>query len=286
VQVNDTRRWYPIDGHPRRRINLFTVSATKGDAGHVTPQQAMARRVFDRLFPAEPRQRVAFHQEVVARLPATGRVLDVGCGTNLELAGYRTAQREVWGVDFQAHPQLSHTEWFRLLDPDGTIPFPAGHFDIVAACWVLEHVREPRRFVAEVERVLRPGGCLIALTVSGHHYVTWIARAARLLPEGVVQRLVRRLYARDARDRFPAYYRMNTIGQLATACAGTSLSVEGNARFADQGYFGFSNAARTMATVCDWSLEQIAPGWGRIYLTVVCRKSDGPSRPGVTQQSL
>jgi SAM-dependent methyltransferase len=257
------------------------MASTVGDS-----RQAMARRLFERLFPAEPRQRVAFHREVAARLPAVGRVLDLGCGKNVELAGYRTAQREVWGVDFQAHPQLSHQEWFRLLDPDGTIPFPAGHFDIVAACWVLEHVREPQRFMAEVERVLRPGGWLIALTVSGHHYVTWVTRVVGLLPGGVAPRLVRRLYKREARDRFPAYYRMNTVGQLTGACTGTSLEVERIARFADQGYFGFSNAARTMATVCDWSLEQVAAGWGRIYLTVVCRKSDGPSRPGVTQQSL
>jgi len=232
----------------------------------------MTRRLFDRLFPGEPRQRVAFHQEIVARLPDTGRVLDLGCGKNLELAGYRNPQREVWGVDFQSHPHLSHAEWFRLLGPDGTIPFPAGHFDIVAACWVLEHVREPQRFMAEVERVLRPGGWLIALTVSGRHYVTWITRAVGLLPESVVQRLVRRLYKREAHDRFPAYYRMNTARQLTGACAGTPLEVERIARFADQGYFGFSREVRAIATVCDWLLEHVAAGWGRIYLTVVCRK--------------
>ena len=236
-------------------------------------RKAMSRRIFERLFPDEPRHRVAFHREVVARLSETGRVLDLGCGRNLELAGYRTAQRDVWGVDFQAHPHLSHAEWFRLLDAAGTIPFPAGHFDIVAACWVLEHVREPQRFMAEVERVLRPGGWLIALTVSGHHYVTWVTRAVSFLPEGVVHRLVRRLYKREAHDRFPAYYRMNTVRRLTRACAGTSLEVEGIGRFADQGYFGFSNAARSIATACDWSLEQVASGWGRIYLTVVCQKN-------------
>jgi SAM-dependent methyltransferase len=237
----------------------------------------MARRFFERLFPDEPRQRVAFHQEVVARVPETGRVLDLGCGKNFELAGYRTAQRDVWGVDFQAHPHLSHAEWFRLLDPEGTIPFPAGHFDIVAACWVLEHVREPQHFIAEVERVLRPGEWLIALTVSGRHYVTWASRAVGLLPEGIVHRLVRRLYKREAYDRFPAYYRLNTVRQLTGACRGTSLEVERIVRFADQGYFGFSNAARSIATVCDWSLEQMVEGWGRIYLTVVCRKNPSNS---------
>ena len=197
-------------------------------------------------------------------------MLDLGCGRNVELASYRTAQREIWGVDVQAHPQLSHAEWFRLLDAAGTIPFPDGYFDLVTACWVLEHVREPRRFVAEVERVLRPGGRLIALTVSGDHYVTWITRGIGLLPDAVVQPLVRRLYKREGHDRFQAYYRMNTVVQLRRVCSGTSLELERVNRFADQGYFGFSRAAEAMAKVLDWWLEKLAAGRGCIYLMVVC----------------
>jgi hypothetical protein len=38
------------------------------------------------------------------------------------------------------------------------LSFPSGHFDAVVSCDVLEHVNEPARALAEIVRVLRPGG--------------------------------------------------------------------------------------------------------------------------------
>jgi len=51
-------------------------------------------------------------------------------------------------------------------------------------------------FMAEVDRVLRQGGALIALTVSGSHYVTWITRGIGRLPDVVSRDIVKRLYDR------------------------------------------------------------------------------------------
>lgn len=44
------------------------------------------------------------------------------------------------------------------------LPFPAGSFDLVVAVAVLEHVAEPTRCVAEITRVLAPGGHVFAVT--------------------------------------------------------------------------------------------------------------------------
>jgi SAM-dependent methyltransferase len=228
-----------------------------------------------RLFPGEPPPLRSYHGEIRARLPAAGRVLDLGCGDHAQLAPYRTPAREVWGADFQAHPDLADPDWFRVLGPGGAIPFPAASFDLVAATWVLEHVAAPRRFLREVARVLRPGGHFVAHTINGNHYVTWLRRLLGLAPHSVSQALVRRLYGRESHDTFPTHYRLNTVPQLRSACRGTGLALVGLRRYANLGYFRFSRALLTAAGHADRFLEKVAPGYGRIYLTVTLRKGEG-----------
>src|SRR5260370_25468428 len=77
---------------------------------------------FDRWFPGELNHHTGFHQIMLATLPRTGKILDLGCGGNDSLTNYRSAEREVWGTDYVAHPLLKHADSFRLLSTHGTIP--------------------------------------------------------------------------------------------------------------------------------------------------------------------
>jgi ubiquinone/menaquinone biosynthesis C-methylase UbiE len=49
------------------------------------------------------------------------------------------------------------------------LPFPDGTFDTVVAAWMLYHVPDVERALAEFARVLIPGGALIAVTNSSEH---------------------------------------------------------------------------------------------------------------------
>jgi len=49
------------------------------------------------------------------------------------------------------------------------LPFEEGTFDTVVAAWMLYHVPDIDRGLAEVARVLQPGGALVAVTNSVHH---------------------------------------------------------------------------------------------------------------------
>jgi SAM-dependent methyltransferase len=235
----------------------------------------LTRSLLTRLFPDDVHHVRGLHAELRSCLPQSGRILDLGCGVNTDLAPYRSPEREVWGTDLQAHPELQHAAWFRLMDGRGTIPFPDGYFDLVAATMVLEHVADPAEFFREIERVLQPGARFVGHTISGSHYVTWVRRALGLLPHSFNQALVRRLYGRPDVDTFPAFYRLNRPVQVRRACRPTGLTLLRLRRYADPGYFNFSPALRALAVVADWSLDQIAGGWGRLYFTVTLQKGAG-----------
>src|SRR5438445_101894 len=93
---------------------------------------------FLKWFPGELNHDTGFHHLMAANIPKAGTILDLGCGDNAALARYRTPHLEVWGSDFETHPELQHAEWFRLLPADGVIPFADGTFDVVSSYMVME----------------------------------------------------------------------------------------------------------------------------------------------------
>jgi 2-polyprenyl-6-hydroxyphenyl methylase/3-demethylubiquinone-9 3-methyltransferase len=66
---------------------------------------------------------------------------------------------------------------------------PDNSFDVVVCVDVLEHVSDVQRVLAEVARVLRPGGLLLFDTINRNGFATFVAvtlaeRILRLLPPG------------------------------------------------------------------------------------------------------
>lgn len=226
-----------------------------------------------RWFPANLNHDTGFHQIVSANLSVLGKMLDLGCGDNGSMARYRTANREVWGSDFTAHPELKHPAWFRSLHADGSIPFPSDTFDLVSSFMVMEHVTAPDRFFGEIARVLKPNGLYVGQSIHSLHYVTWIRRLFDLVPHRWVQCLVKKLYGREEHDTFPTVYRLNRRGRIARAARTYKLESVRWQGYASQGYFEFSPLLFRGATLVDWALEKMYPGLGMIYFTVVLRKA-------------
>jgi methionine biosynthesis protein MetW len=92
------------------------------------------------------------------------RVLDLGCRDGALTQAY-AAGNEVVGVDAdrealaEAERRGIETHW---ADLDQSLEFEDGSFDVVVAGELLEHLRDPKGLVAEIQRVLRPGGTFVA----------------------------------------------------------------------------------------------------------------------------
>ena len=123
---------------------------------HVFPwvlELVMNQRVFRKL-----------RREVLA--PAAGRVLEIGFGTGINLPYYPQATRRIVGVDSNpgmtrlarrragaAHIEVEH----HPLSAEA-LPFDDHSFDTVVSTFTLCSIPDLQQALAEVKRVLKPGG--------------------------------------------------------------------------------------------------------------------------------
>lgn len=114
------------------------------------------------------------------------RVLEIGHGLGSDLLTWAEAGAETHGIDItEEHHRLTklnfalHGREAKLELADAArIPYPDEHFDIVYSNGVLHHTRDIAACIAEVRRVLKPGGHLLMSVYRRHsafHYATLLA---------------------------------------------------------------------------------------------------------------
>ncbi|MGD0882207.1 MAG: class I SAM-dependent methyltransferase [Acidimicrobiales bacterium] len=119
------------------------------------------------------------------------RVLDLGCGFGRHAYQAARLDAQVVAFDFGADEVRSVLDTFGAMAEAGEIdpsdarvgavqgdalalPFPDGAFDRVIASEILEHIHDDEQAMAELARVLRPGGTM-AITVPrcGPEFINW-----------------------------------------------------------------------------------------------------------------
>ena len=92
----------------------------------------------------------------------SGTVLDVGCGIKpyKEIIERRSAA--YIGLDYQKSPH--GLEEVDVIGSAMELPFSSSTFDSIVSFQVMEHLREPKDFLKEAFRVLKPGGKMILTT--------------------------------------------------------------------------------------------------------------------------
>lgn len=108
-------------------------------------------------------------------------VLDLGCGEGNSQNIFQCKKKDIkWiGLDIESSPEISnrtrHSEKFCAYDGIN-IPFENNYFDLIYSNQVLEHARHPIELLADVYRVLKPGGYFIGSTSQFepyHSYSYW-----------------------------------------------------------------------------------------------------------------
>jgi len=132
------------------------------------------------LLRAESRLRNPWIAEQIRRARGPlASVLDVGCGAGF-LSNYLALDAfAVTGIDASAasidvatrHDPTRRVRY--LVGEAERLPFADGSFDVVCAMDFLEHVESPAAVVAEVARVLKPGGVFFFHTFN-RNWLSWL----------------------------------------------------------------------------------------------------------------
>jgi SAM-dependent methyltransferase len=116
-------------------------------------------------------------EHTLRRLAPGARIADVG-------AGGRRITPETVTIDLLAGPDID------VSCDIHAIPLPDGSFDCVFCTGTLQYTREPARVLAEIHRLLRPGGLvhlelpfLQGYTPDPEDYWRWTLKGARLFCE-------------------------------------------------------------------------------------------------------
>ena len=107
----------------------------------------------------------AGYREVAALMP-TGRVLDVGCGVGTETLALSSPGRTLFGVDYDSETaaEAARAGLVPACADGASLPFAPSSFGAVCSSHLIEHFADPEHHVAEIARVLEPGGRAVFVT--------------------------------------------------------------------------------------------------------------------------
>lgn len=185
-----------------------------------------------------------FHEEVRRRLRPRMTVLDLGCGDGISCPFPWDEFPDVYriGLDVDvAAKQNPHMHEIHLIKDGKDWPIGDSTIDLVTSRYVLEHVASPMPLLANVHRVLRPGGIFCFLTPNKYSLEMI---ASNILPHAIKTKLLDRCVGGDHPGGFFTYYRLNTRRAIERAARKSGLEVEqiNVGQYITSRYFDFSLA--------------------------------------------
>ena len=204
---------------------------------------------------------------------ARGKLLEVGAGPTNPTSNFLATLGELHGLDPDPDVLTNSALVSARILEGHRYPYPDEFFDSCISNYVCEHVEDPVAHLAEIARVLKPGGTYIFRTVNRYHYVGFVAS---ITPHAFHQAVANRLRAlpQEAHEPYPTRYRMNTGRSIQAAARSATLEIE-QIRYVEKepSYGRFSRLAYLVFT----AYERVVNSTGvfryfRANLFVVLRK--------------
>ncbi|MBK9216618.1 MAG: class I SAM-dependent methyltransferase [Chloracidobacterium sp.] len=168
---------------------------------------------------------VVFHGLCESVIAAGGEILEVGAGPTNITSDFLATLGRLHGVDIDADVR-DNTALAAAHVLDGeAYPFEDNTFDACVSNYVIEHVADPTGHLAEIRRVLKPGGSYIFRTPNFWHYVSLVSHLTPHSFHTLVANRLRNLPA-ESHDPYPTHYRLNTRASIERAAKAAGLTVE------------------------------------------------------------
>jgi SAM-dependent methyltransferase len=221
---------------------------------------------------------VQFYLRVNALLRPEFRVLDLGAGRGWwlesdpgdfrrQLRLLRGKVAQVVGQDLDPIVATNASLDAAVTTRAGErLPFDDGHFDLVLADYVLEHVEDPGFVAGEICRLLKPGGWFCARTPNRWGYVSIAARMLRNENHAPLLRLAQP--DRKELDIFPTVFRMNSMADLRRLFPSSSFE---NFSYYYQAEPSYHFNSRTVFAAMRW-LDKLLPNSLKGNLFVFLRR--------------
>jgi SAM-dependent methyltransferase len=144
--------------------------------------RAVMRSLGSRMYRGAELGNVENMRRAIARFARGGTMLDLGCGDGATTVRLADAAHATSVDAVERYPDAAaaaRARGIRVVDSDldRPLPFDRSSFDVVTSNQVIEHLGDTDMFVAEILRVLRPGGLAV---VSTENLASWHNIAALL----------------------------------------------------------------------------------------------------------
>ena len=158
---------FPSDGHQIARCAgcglVYTADFKKGEVSYAGEEYFTSRNAYVGRW-NDYHAILAPLVDKIARFKPRGRLLDVGAGVGVLLSIAASRGYSVQGVEISGWASAFARKKKGLVVLTGTLEaarLPDNFFDVVVANHVLEHVDNPREFMAAARRILKDDGLLV-----------------------------------------------------------------------------------------------------------------------------